>query len=201
MQFNLINSLAEKENIYEFDCFPDWMIEAGVEQFKHFGFEYGHHGDTLSDGKPYFGKMLFLLESNHDVQKPHIVMNICDSIKYHILPQIDPQGKFEGWQRIAVNGQLPGQSPEKHVDSEENTLIWTAVYYVTDSDGDTVFYQSKKNPDNEVYRSVYKQGKIVVFPGRYLHQAQSPTNNWRVSVGVSFMFNTSINKKLKVDVK
>jgi hypothetical protein len=197
--FNLKNSLAEKQNIYEFEIFPEWMIKAGQEQFTQFGFEYGHHGNTLSDGKPYFGKMLYLLESNHDTQKPHVVMNVCDAIKYNILPTVDPEGTFEGWQRIAVNGQLPGQSPEKHVDSTDNELIWTAVYYATDSDGDTVFYQSNKNPTTEVCRSTYKQGKIVLFPGRYLHQAHTPTQNWRVSIGISFMFNTKINKQLRMD--
>lgn len=196
------NKLTDSNLIFEFeDTVPMWVVKSGEEQFKKFGFEYGHHGSTEDDGKPYFGKMLFLKDANHDIAKPHIALNILDLIRFKLLDDIDPNGIFIDIDRIAVNGQLPGQSPEKHIDSSDKENLWTAIYYASDSDGDTLFFQSLKNPQTQIYKADYKQGKIVIFPGCFLHQAMAPSTNWRISIGISFLWDTYLNKSIRYDTK
>lgn len=188
--------------IFEVDqVFPDWLIRSGEQQFKQFAFEYGHHGQGIDDGNPYFGKMLYLMEENWQQECPTIVYNLIDYIKLEILHKIDPDSKFECLQRIAVNGQMPGQSPNAHIDHVTLNNLWTLVYYANESDGDTIFYRSNMHPDKEVFRSKFKKGKCVIFPGYFRHRADSPSDKWRVTVGISFVWHTNMNKLLKQDRK
>lgn len=190
---------TNKELIFEFDEFlPSWLVKSGELQFKTFGFEYGHHASTLDDGEPFFGKMLYLREDGLNRTGPGIVNNIVDYLTLELLPQIDNRGKFKELQRIAVNGQLPGQNPKAHIDTESSPHLWTLVYYVSGNSGDTVFYQSLKNRQ-EIHRCKFKKGKAVLFPSPYCHQAEGPDSGWRVSLGVTFEWHTDLNKLLEVD--
>ncbi len=184
--------IANPEFIFEFpDALPKWAITSGDKSFKKFAFEYGHHAATMDDGAPYFGKMLFLREEGLNLPSPPLVQNICDCLQADILPRIDPNGKFIELQRISVNGQMPTQTPAPHIDTDNDGNLWTAVYYVNDSSGDTVFYKSMASKI-EVARSKFQQGKIVVFPACYAHQALAPTEGWRISIGVTFEWHTKI---------
>lgn len=186
--------LTNTNLIYEFeDPMPAWAVKSGEVSFKKFAFEYGHHAASLDDGAPYFGKMLFLREENLSLPSPPLVQNICDCLQIDILPKIDPTGKFIELQRISVNGQTNTQSPKPHIDTDNDPNLWTAVYYVNNSSGDTVFYRSIIKQE-EVYRSKFKQGKIVVFPACFCHQALAPDDEWRVSIGITFEWITELSK-------
>lgn len=186
--------------IFEFDKVPNWMQLSALDQMHRFGFEYGHHGANHQDGNPYFGKLLFLKQENYETAKPHFVNNLVDILRYDLLSEVDKEGNFIELSRIAVNGQVKGQQAAKHIDSSNDSNLWTAIYYVNDSDGDTVFYRSLKNIDKEVYRCKYKRGKILLFHGQFVHQAMAPTTDWRVTVGISFLWNTKLNQKVEIDI-
>ena len=62
------------------------------------------------------------------------------------------------------------------------------LYYVTDSDGDTVIYNYKSKNENdipyaedvkELKRVTPKQGRVVVFDGLHWHTAEQPTKDVR----------------------
>ena len=87
--------------------------------------------------------------------------------------------------------------PAAHMDDDINEDSWTLIYYVNDSNGDTIFYKDK-NSDKETYRVKYKRGKMVLFPSSFVHQALAPSEEWRVSIGMMFKLKTKYNKYLKV---
>ena len=79
-----------------------------------------------------------------------------------------------------------------HLDRYEPHLVF--LYYVNDSDGETVIYNYKsKDKDDipyfedvkELKRITPKQGRIVVFDGRYWHTAEQPTKNIRCIININ----------------
>jgi hypothetical protein len=188
---------SNKSLIFEFDNpIPHWAVISGDYLFKKFSFEYGHHAASLDDGVSYFGKMLYLREKNISFPVPVIVQNVVDCIQLDLLPQLDPNGKFVELQRIAVNGQTSSQAPSPHIDTDTDSSLWTAIYYVNDSSGDTVFYNTISDL-TAIYRTKFKQGKIVIFPACFCHQALPPEKDFRISVGITFEWHTDLFKNLK----
>jgi len=53
---------------------------------------------------------------------------------------------------------------------------WVVLYYVNDSDGDTVFFDDN---NNEVKRVTPKKGRIVLFNGSIMHSGGIPKHNPR----------------------
>ena len=64
-----------------------------------------------------------------------------------------------------------------HYDIPEQKNPYTVfLYYVLDSDGDTVFFNEK----NKIIKKITpKQGTAVMFDGKYLHTAYQPKKNIR----------------------
>lgn len=73
---------------------------------------------------------------------------------------------------------------------------WVFLYYVNDSDGDTVFFD-KSSPWNtsleygeeqfkEIGRITPKQGSCVVFDGSVYHASSSPTKNKRCVINFDY---------------
>mgnify|MGYP001554514535 CR=1 FL=1 len=66
---------------------------------------------------------------------------------------------------------------DPHTDFDFNHTV--VLYYVNDSEGDTVFY----NNQNQIIKSVTpKKGRLVVFDGLTLHSGGIPTENPRCAV-------------------
>ena len=63
-----------------------------------------------------------------------------------------------------------------HTDRPEEHL--GLIYYVNDSDGDTIFFAG----DKELQRVSPKKGRIVIFDGHTLHAGGFPTDNPRCIV-------------------
>jgi hypothetical protein len=63
----------------------------------------------------------------------------------------------------------------KHIDFQDGTLATTCIYYVNDSDGDTIFF----TPDGatEIKRISPKKGRLVYFDSTIPHAGCPPKNN------------------------
>ena len=85
--------------------------------------------------------------------------------------------EFAGLRRIALNAACPNQRGGVHHDDDDKS-IWTVLYYITDSSGDTNIY----NEGDVVHSCKYKQGKFVAFPSNYVHNAEAPESGWRMSL-------------------
>ena len=66
-----------------------------------------------------------------------------------------------------------------HIDLHSPHLAM--VYYVVDSDGDTIIYNETKESDTYTvqHRVTPKQGRVVIFDGKFYHTAEQPTNDKR----------------------
>ena len=89
----------------------------------------------------------------------------------------------------------PTNIPKDDVDSPHVDMIvphFVMLYYVCDSDGDTLIYNEKTKfaacyPDSEMKFTLKKkvspkQGRVVLFDGIHWHTAQQPNHNLRCIV-------------------
>lgn len=91
--------------------------------------------------------------------------------------------------RIRYTHPIPGHTEEKyaapHIDFNSETDFTTLVYYVNDSDGDTILFSKKhiagedydpiiKEPLFEVYRHTPKKGEAIIFNGHRYHAGNYP---------------------------
>lgn len=186
----------DRSLVFEFDkCLPQWLVNIGEKSFYRFPFEYNHHVYD-NDHRPFFGNMLYSPERGVSPDTPPFVTILVEYIQEELFNKIDKNFNSE-LKRIIVNGQTSVNMPAAHMDDDINEDSWTLIYYVNDSNGDTIFYKDK-NSDKETYRVKYKRGKMVLFPSSFVHQALAPSEEWRVSIGMMFKLKTKYNKYLKV---
>ena len=81
-----------------------------------------------------------------------------------------------------------------HIDADKNHLV--ILYYVNDSDGDTIIYKNKfiskdKTPKfeelKEWKRVTPKSGRVVIFNGEHWHTAQQPEHNVRCIINYNII--------------
>ena len=80
--------------------------------------------------------------------------------------------------------QTPSPNPSSqaiHIDRPENHMVM--LYYVNDSDGDTIFYDDN---ENEIKRVTPKKGRIAFFDGSIKHSGSSPSNSTRIVINYNF---------------
>ena len=71
-----------------------------------------------------------------------------------------------------------------HIDINDRDNFFVVLYYVCDSDGDTIIYNETKESDQYTVkqRVTPKQGRVVIFDGMLMHTAEQPLNNTRCIV-------------------
>lgn len=71
-----------------------------------------------------------------------------------------------------------------HVDMQRDHYV--LLYYVNDSDGDTIFFD---NENKEIKRVSPKRGRFVFFNGKYLHTGSHPYNSdYRIVINYDLQF-------------
>ena len=77
-----------------------------------------------------------------------------------------------------------------HLDIDDRDDYYIVLYYVCDSDGDTVIFN--ETVESERYtvkqRVSPKQGRVVIFDGSLMHTAQQPKNNVRCVVNYNLEY-------------
>ena len=97
--------------------------------------------------------------------------------------------------------QLPSNIPHEEVDDPHIDLIDTdhfvMLYYVCDSDGDTIIYnQTEKSESYTIKKKVRpKRGRVVLFDGRLYHTAEQPNNHKRCIVNYD-LINLSVDSHI-----
>ena len=71
-----------------------------------------------------------------------------------------------------------------HIDILDRNNFFVVLYYVCDSDGDTIIYNETKESDQYTIkqRVTPKKGRVVIFDGILMHTAEQPLNNTRCIV-------------------
>jgi hypothetical protein len=131
---------------------------------------------TLSPTPREYGFSLKLAEgySPHRTTLLSPLYKFCDSQQY-ILKEISLIRSF-----LIPPSPFAGiQTP--HTDQDDPHLVF--LYYVTDADGDTVFYKDdRKTIINKISP---KKGRIAVFDGSIPHSGSSPTKSTRIVINAN----------------
>tara|TARA_B100000287_G_scaffold306314_1_gene289463 strand:+ start:51 stop:647 length:597 start_codon:yes stop_codon:yes gene_type:complete len=107
-----------------------------------------------------------------------LIQNSCKKIKIKKVDVLQARSFF----------QLPTNIPKEQVDDAHIDLIDTdhfvMLYYVSDSDGDTIIYNERKKSESYTIKKKVtpKQGRVVLFDGRLYHTAEQPNKDRRCIV-------------------
>ena len=121
------------------------------------------------------------------------IIGTIDSVFHYLfVPLIDNAcSKIDKRDVTIVTGksflQLPINFKGEREDSPHVDIVgehFVMLYYVCDSDGDTIIYNEQIKSDNYTVqkRITPKQGRVVLFDGSYYHTAEQPLNNIRCVV-------------------
>ena len=158
----------EKENIPF--AFLEGLTDKKTEGFYDFGWSH----------------VLFLQNQNYFSEYMHNVHQILyyfSFFKKLNLKQIITSRIY--FQHPSSN---PGYQPP-HVDLPYPHF--SCIYYVNDSDGDTVFYDNDKNIIKKVSP---KKGRIIFFEGSINHSGSRPKNKHRIIINFNFLITPFLTK-------
>ena len=165
--------------------------------------------DMESDAFPWYYLDDITYEGELNSQKRpalyHLYIDIIEGVStvvsdYHSLftPMLQKVGMKLGMNRIEVcKGrsflQFPSQykgADTAHIDIPEVDHI-VALYYVMDSDGDTLIYNERELSETYTVkqRVTPKQGRMVIFDGGYYHTAEQPSGSTRCIVNYDILAN------------
>lgn len=145
----------------------------------------------------------FHMAFDGEVESPY-----CDFFKlilYFFVEKVDVKIKNILRIRLRYTHKGQGHSPEKyaapHVDFNSNQPYKTLIYYVDDSDGDTIIFDKKFNPTEEIYNPIIadplkelirytpKKGSALFFNGHRYHAGNFPIN-YSSRIVINFDFET-----------
>ena len=117
-----------------------------------------------------------LSSSFHDLFT-ELIQNSCGKLRLENVRVI--QGR--SFCQLPINSEVMSVDTP-HIDTKDDHFVM--LYYVCDSDGDTIIYNETVESENYTIqqRITPKQGRVVLFDGAYYHTAEQPLNNIRCVV-------------------
>ena len=100
--------------------------------------------------------------------------------------------------------QLPSNIKKEDVDTPHTDMSFqhfVMLYYVCDSDGDTIIYNEKTISEKglTVQKKVTpKQGRVVLFDGAYYHTAQQPNHSKRCIVNYDLVDLSVVSPRVRI---
>jgi hypothetical protein len=170
------------------DLIPEYLQTYYLNLFKSNteplqGFSY-FYSDTLtsydnSDGELGFGCIVH----HKDEQRFHPTIFSCYAPIYLLCNKLNliPFDMLQTRAWIQIQ-QPNSKTYHPHVDTDSPHYV--LLYYVNDTDGDTVFFD---NYLNEIKRISPKKGRVVFFDGSIYHAASNPTINPRFVLNYNFL--------------
>lgn len=168
--------------------FPRWLEQVGEQQFHRFPVEYNHY--TLDHNPAFFGRTLYNRRTGVNIDPPYFVTALCDYIRTELIPDLDPQAEFLGFERVQVNAQTGGMAPGLHTDFDHDPRYWTGVYFLLGESGDLEF----RPEDGTIITWPYQPHRLVIFPSGVAHQALAPREgDWRMTIGINWLMQSQLN--------
>ena len=160
-QWNYINHTVHKE-------VPD-------PQMSHLLYAYNPFVDSIG-GKSLKSDFFYLIKDLFSEIEKNTDIGLQDKILYRVKSTI-----------MFPNAEKQKLESEIHLDFDDNILKRTnLLYYVNDSDGDTILYEDDKK--TVLTRVSPKKGKLLLFSGDIPHCSSSPTKSLKrvvINVNVS----------------
>ena len=173
--------------------FPWFYVEDVTSAYD----EDSQHRPGLSHS--YVDLPLELTGDENDVLEPYSVGKVMSGYHDLFVPMLKRVGFKLGLRNLnVIQGrsflQFPvntdGTIDNPHIDIIGKVDFLVALYYVCDSDGDTVIYnETKESKTYTIKKSITpKQGRMVIFDGSLYHAAEQPINsNTRCIVNYNLM--------------
>lgn len=147
------------------------------------------YANLSTTSTPSFGNLLYY---NQHQENPHfeffkpLVQKIEEASGLKIAELLRVRAGFLLNTKYSLPSQ-PYKYNEPHVDF--NLDHYTAVYYVNESDGDTVIF-NETEPSEKYYpmhKSTPEPGKVLVFNGRHFHASTCPKiHTKRIAITINF---------------
>jgi hypothetical protein len=165
-QEQIKNTLLEKDNI-------NWFFKSDITKY------------TNKQKRPGFSHYFVIdKKANSDFHNLslNIIKNSCEKINFNLKQIIQSRSFLQ----LPLNEKFLGEGLDTpHIDIEEKHIV--ILYYVNDSDGDTVIYENKYEKNKEVnFKDLKikktvstKQGRVVIFDGHLYHTGQQPKKDIR----------------------
>ena len=146
-------------------------------------------GDYDSQHRPALGHQYVSIDDDNDTSEIESVYHhlfvpmLSKACKYLKMPQTEVlQGRsFLQFPLVNVDTSV---ADTPHIDLDEGFEHIVVLYYVIDSDGDTIIYNERTESPSytEKQRVSPKQGRVVIFEGGQYHTAAQPTKGTRCIV-------------------
>ena len=151
--------------------FPDWLID-DVGEYLSTDFPYFYNNTPYGDySKARFWGNTVIRDNEFTPETPwywfFAYFNEC------ILKDICKDLPLSHIHRLLVNAQNPGHESQMHTDF--NHKATSIIYHAYGDDGSTVFEDGTEVP--------FKQGRLVIFDSRIVHDGNPPTNDIRITLG------------------
>ena len=146
-------------------------------------------GDYDSQHRPALGHQYVGIDDDNDTSEimsvyHHLFVPMLSKACQHLkMPQTEVlQGRsFLQFPLVNIDTSVV-DTP--HIDLDEGWEHIVVLYYVIDSDGDTIIYNERTESPSytEKQRVSPKQGRVVIFEGGQYHTAEQPTKGTRCIV-------------------
>ena len=145
-------------------------------------------GDKDSQHRAALGHEYVYLEDNDDVKVISHFHNMFLPMLKELIRRVGVKQEDAGILQGRSFLQLPSNIQREDVDTPhidiDRRKHLVALYYVCDSDGDTIIYNERV--ESETYtikrRVTPKQGRVVIFDGTLYHTAEQPLHSTRCVV-------------------
>jgi hypothetical protein len=181
----------------EYKGIIDWEYQKQIHRYlTDIKFDWHYMEDTTAEftntpqhSTPAFGNLLYY--SQHE-SNPHFEFfkPLVDAVEkvgnFQIVDLLRVRAGFLLNTKYSLLNQ-PYKYNTPHVDYDFDH--YTAVYYVNESDGDTVVF-NEINPAEKYYplhRSTPESGKVLIFNGRHYHSSTCPKiHTRRITITINF---------------
>ena len=154
-------------------------------------------GGKLMDGNNDFPQTPNTLDSPMMTHMAYLLYSHPTKYFDELKPIIQTIPNVKTFLRVKINLTFPTPIASKdshypvHVDAGINEKYKTAIYYVNDSDGDTIIFNETKNHKGAltIKRTITpKKGRLVIFDGDLLHAGGFPiSSKHRIIINMNFI--------------
>jgi hypothetical protein len=156
--------------------------------------DYITNQNNISKGFPlYYSDQLTSDNSTKDIGFSHSFFEIDNVITKDLCLFLTPLNLLSQSQNLIIDNLILGrvflQIPTLNfgpqtIHRDVGMPHWVCLYYVSNSDGDTIFYD--KN-NKEINRVSPKKGRIAFFDGSIDHCGSKPQNDTRIVINTVFL--------------
>ena len=145
-------------------------------------------GDKDSQHRAALGHEYVYLEDNDDVKVISHFHNMFLPMLKEVIRRVGVKQEDAGILQGRSFLQLPSNIRREDVDTPhidiDRRKHLVALYYVCDSDGDTIIYNERSKAETFTIkrRVTPKQGRVVIFDGTLYHTAEQPLHSTRCVV-------------------